>query len=112
MPTTTPFRTNSNLGPDLFQVVKAGGVWYDGPRQVMSPQFGDVAHSNDGRKAVFVQATAAIPVAAAPGTQVTVTSPGMTAAPGTGGYYAPSTAVYNGTIAAGDGFWALLGATA
>lgn len=110
MPTTSPFRTNPSLGPDLFQVVKAGQSWYD---KVGSPQPGDSAFTDEGRKAIWVQATGTITVAASPGTQVTLTvganDPRVTAAAGAGGYYAPNTGYYTGTIVAGDRFWAIQG---
>jgi len=118
MPTTSPFRTNPSLGPDLFQVVKDGGAWYEGPGrlgnglgQAKSPQTGDTAFGDDGRVYMWVEASAAIPVIAAPGTAVTITTaapgvtPRVTVAAGAGGWYAPSTAFYTGTIAIGDHFW-------
>lgn len=113
MPTTSPFRMNPSLGPNLWQVVKAGQVWYEGSRQIISPQFGDTAFGDDGFEYMFVQATGAIASAAAPGTQVTITlnatSPRATAATGAGGWYAPTSAVMTTALAAGDGFWARKG---
>lgn len=106
----SPFRVNHNLGPNLHQVVKANQVWYEGAEQVGSPQLGDVSQGDDGGRYVWVEASGTIAVAAAPGTAVTVTVNGpddVTAASGgDGGYRAPSTAFYDGTIAIGDRFWA------
>lgn len=105
---TSPFRTNASLGPDLYQVVKADNVWYDGIAQVGSPQLGDVAHGDDGRQYVWVEASGSIAVGASY-TQVAVTYndvDDVTAATGTGGFYtAVNTGNYDGTIAAGDRLW-------
>jgi hypothetical protein len=115
MSTITPFRTSPALGPDLNQIVRAsvaGNVWYDGPKQIVSPQLGTKETGNDGHSYVFVQASAAIANAAAPGTAILITEPAMTAAPGTGTpqFNAPSSAVNTGAaIAAGDYFWARSG---
>lgn len=119
MATTTPFRTSPAVGPDLSEVVKADQAWYDpagkgigGTGQAMSPQTGTVEIGNNGRLYMWVKASAAVTVAAAPGTQLTLTVGAdgyTTAAAGTGGWYAPTTAYYTGTIAAGDCFWAAKG---
>lgn len=110
MSTTSPFRMNPSLGPDLFQVVKAGQSWYD---KIGSPQPGDTAFGDDGFEYMWVQATGAIASAAAPGTQVTLTlaatDPRVTAASGAGGWYAPTSAVMTTALAAGDRFWARKG---
>ncbi len=119
---TSPFRTNPSLGPNLWQVVKADQAWYEGAGrgaggtgQVESPQTGDTAYGNDGRLYMWVQASATITVAASPGTQVTLTDNGVaadprfTAAAGAGGWYAPNTGYYSGTIVSGDKFWAVKG---
>jgi hypothetical protein len=116
MAATTPYRTTPQLGPDLNQVVHASpGVWYDGAKQIASPNSGDIEWGNDGREYMWVQASAAVPIIAAPGTQLTVTvnatEPVMTVAPGTGGWYGPTSAFYSGTIAIGDRFWAAKGTT-
>ena len=103
---TSPFRMNPSLGPNLWQVVRAGQVWYDGAKQIGSPQLGDRATGDDGLDYVWVQASGAIAAAAAPGTQVTVTLPALTAAAGAGGYYAPNSTVMPTALAAGDRFWA------
>jgi hypothetical protein len=113
MPLVSPYRTTPQLGPDLTQVAKAGNVWYDGAKNIGSPQTGDVEYGDDGREYIWVQATAAIPIVAAPGTQLALTVnstyPRVTAAAGTGGYYAPNTGSFTGTLAAGDNFWAAKG---
>lgn len=113
--TSTPFRTDTGLGPDLTQVVKSDQVYYEGAGrlangagQIASPQLGVTAMSNDGRMAVWVEASATITVAAAPGTQLAVDAD-FTAAAGSEGYYAPNSGDYSGTIAAGDRFWAMIG---
>lgn len=113
--TTTPFRTNPSLGPDLHQVVKNDRAWYEGAGraaagagQVMSPQLGDRAWGDDGRPYIWVEADATITVAASPGTQLAIDAD-FTAAAGSEGYYAPHTGFYSGTIAAGDRFWAAQG---
>lgn len=106
--TTSPFRTNSNLGPDLHQVVVADNVWYEGAEQIGSPQLGDVSFGDDGKKYVWVEASGTI-AAANPGTEVTITVTGpddVTAATGAGGFRAPSSTVYATALAAGDRFWA------
>lgn len=119
---TSPFRTNPTLGPNLWQVVKDDQAWYEGAGrgaagagQVMSPQTGDTAMGDDGRQYMWVQASGSITVAASPGTQVSLTvnaagsDPRVTAAAGAGGWYAPHTGYYTGTIAAGDRFWVAKG---
>ena len=119
---TSPFRTNPSLGPNLWQVVKNDQAWYEGAgrgaagsNQAMSPQTGDISVGDDGRTYMWVEASGAIAVAAAPGTQVTLTvnaegtDPRVTAIAGAGGWYAPSTAYYTGTIATGDRFWVAKG---
>lgn len=119
---TSPFRTTAALGPDLSQVVKADEVYYDGAGrdangagQIASPQTGVVEWGDDGREHMWVEASAAITVAASPGTQISITDngadddPRFTAAAGAGGWYAPHTGFYSGTIASGDRFWAVKG---
>ena len=108
MATTTPFRTTGQLGPDLHQVVKADEVFYDGAAQIASPQLGVVEFGDDGRKYIWVEADASITVAASPGTQLAIDAD-FTAAAGSEGFYAPTSAVYSGTIASGDRFWAAEG---
>ena len=99
----SPFRTNPSLGPNLSQVVPATGVWYD-PANIVSPKVGDWSVGDDGHSYVFVRASAAVAAAAAPGTQVTITEPAMTAAAGAGGFYAPVAGAANGAY-----FWARKG---
>lgn len=116
---TSPFRMNPSLGPNLNQVVKKDQVWYEGAGrgaagagQIGSPQVGDTAFGDNGREYIFVEASASITVASSPGTQVALTVNGpddITAAAGSGGFYAPHTGFYSGTIVAGDRFWAAKG---
>ena len=106
----SPFRTTPQLGPNLWQVIKAGQVWYDDDGTTVSPKVGDTSWGDDGHLYVWVQATGAIAAAAAPGTQVTITEPAMTAAAGAGGFYAPNSTVMPAALAAGDFFWARKGA--
>ena len=106
---TSPFRTNPSLGPNLHQIVEAGKVWYDNPN-IVSPKVGDWSVGDDGHAYVFVRASAAIAAAAAPGTQVTITEPAMTAAAGAGGFYAPNSTTLPGGVPSGAYFWARKGA--
>lgn len=117
---TSPYRTTPQLGPDLSQVVKVGQAFYDGPGraaggagQAMSPHTGAIEFGDDGREYMWVEASATITVAAPPGTQLVVTvnasNPRMTVAAGSGGWYAPHTGYYTGTLVAGDRFWAAKG---
>jgi len=108
---TSPFRTNPSLGPNLWQVVRANQVWYDGAKQIASPQLGDVSFGDDGFEYIWVQASGAIAAAAAPGTQVSITLPALTAATGAGGFYAPNSTNMPTALAAGDRFWARKGTT-
>lgn len=101
---TSPFRTTPQLGPNLHQTVAEGSVWYDNP-DLVSPKVGTRETGDDGYDYVFVKASAAIAAAAAPGTQVTITEPAMTAAAGAGGFYAPVAGVAIDTY-----FWARKGA--
>lgn len=105
---TSPFRTNPSLGPNLFQKVNASTVWYDNGK--VSPKIGDTSMGDDGHLYVFVQASAAIAAAVAPGTQVTITEPAMTAAAGAGGFYAPNSTTLPAGVASGEYFWARKGA--
>lgn len=120
--TTSPFRMNPSLGPNLHQVVKSDQAWYEGAGrgaagagQAMSPQTGDTAFGDDGREYMWVEASGSITVAASPGTQVALTvnaagsDPRVTAAAGAGGWYAPHTGYYTGTLVAGDRFWVAKG---
>lgn len=122
MAVISPFRTSPSLGPDLNQVVKSDLAWYDGAGrsaagagQAMSPVTGDLAFGDDGRTYMWVESTGTIVVAASPGTQVSVTVNAATADPrvtvdtGSGGWYAPHTGFYSGTLVAGDRFWVAKG---
>lgn len=122
---TSPMRTSPTLGPNLSQVVKKDNAWYDGAGrsaggagQPMSPVTGDTCWGDDGREYMWVQASATITVAASPGTQVSITDngaaadPRMTVAAGSGGWYAPHTGFYSGTLASGDRFWVAKGTAA
>lgn len=110
--TTSPFRMNPSLGPNLHQVVTAGDSWYD---TEASPQCGDTAFGDDGREYMWVEASGTIADASAPGTQVSLTvaaageDPRVTAAAGAGGWYAPPTTVYGTDLLVGDRFWAAKG---
>lgn len=108
---TSPFRMNPSLGPNLWQVVRSGQVYYDGAKQIASPQLGDRATGDDGFDYVWVQASGAIAAAAAPGTQVSIALPALTAATGAGGFYAPNSTNMPTALAAGDRFWARKGTT-
>lgn len=112
MPTTTPFRTTPQLGPNLYQKVNTANVWYDRPGTgIASPQLGTVEFGNDGFEYIWVLASGTIAAAASPGTQVTITVPAFTAATGAGGFYAPTSANQSAGIASGEYFWARKGAT-
>lgn len=106
---TSPFRTTNQLGPNLFQVVTPGSVWFDNPNLV-SPVVGTKEVGDDGHDYVWVKASATIAAAASPGTQVTITEPAMTAASGAGGFYAPNSTNVPGGVPSGSYFWARKGA--
>lgn len=101
---TSPFRTTPQLGPNLHQVVDFESVWYDAGNLV-SPKVGTKEVGDDGHDYVLVRASATIAAASAPGTQVTITEPAMTAAAGSGGFYAPVDGVTDDFY-----FWARKGA--
>lgn len=118
----TPFRTSPALGPELTQVITAasGSAWYDMPVDtyastsplLASPQLGTLETGSDGRLYMWVEASGTIADAAAPGTQISITVTGydnVTAATGSGGWYAPPTTVYGTDLLAGDRFWAAKG---
>lgn len=104
------FRTTPQLGPDVEQVVTAAsGSSYD---RVGSPQLGTTCMGSDGRLRMWVKASGTITKATAPGTQLAITVTGadnVTAAAGSGGWYAPPSTVYNADLLAGDRFWATKG---
>jgi hypothetical protein len=99
--TTSPFRMNPSLGPDLHQVVLNDGAWYEGAGrgaagagQAMSPQTGDTAFGDDGREYMWVEvAGSTISPHASNETQVSLTinavgsDPRVTIATGSGGWY-------------------------
>jgi Flp pilus assembly secretin CpaC len=104
---TSPFRMNPSLGPNLSQVVKAGNVWYDGGKNIVSPQMGDWAVGDDGHTYRFVKASAAITAAINNGTQLTITEPAFTAAAGAGStFYAANNTAAPIALGVGDCFWA------
>lgn len=103
MGTTSPFRTNPSLGPNLHQVVTAT-PWYEPKSGVVSPQLGDWSVGDNGHQFIWVKASSAIAAAASPGTQVSITEPALTAASGSGGFYAPIAGVASGSY-----FWAQKG---
>lgn len=99
--TTSPFRMNPSLGPDLHQVVLNDQAWYEGAGrgaagagQAMSPQTGDKAEGDDGRDWMYVEvAGGTITPHATNETQGTLTvnaagsDPRVTVAVGSGGWY-------------------------
>lgn len=96
MPIDYPFRTSPQLGPALTAVIDAP-AHYDG-QQITEPsyQLGQIHQGSDGYDYIWVEASADIAAAAAPGTEVTITEPAFTAAAGAGGWYAPVDGVTNG----------------
>lgn len=105
------FRTSPQLGPQLDQVFTGVPYWDTGlglgtpaDGQGPSPELGTKEVGNDGHDYVWVKASADISAASSPGTQVSITEPAMTAAAGSGGYYAPVAGVTNAQF-----FWARKG---
>lgn len=106
MANSVPFRTTPQLGPQLDDVFTGMPYWdlagvYDGTTVVSgisSPSYklGNKEVGNDGHDYIWVQASANIAAAAAPGTQIAITEPAFTAAAGSGGYYAPIAGVTSG----------------
>lgn len=96
-------RSVGQLGPSLDEAIAEGEVWFDvpGAGTLGSPQLGSTETDTEGNLRIYVQASAAIAAAAAPGTQVTVTRPAFTAATGAGGAFAPVEG-----MASGGFFWA------
>lgn len=116
------FRTSPSLGPGLNMVVPAGKApaWYEAKvhtyastaPKTTSPQLGDTCMGSDGRLYMWVQASGTITKASSPGTQIIITVGGtdnVTAAAGSGGWYAPPSSIYDADLAAGDRFWAAKG---
>lgn len=112
MATAVPFRTTPQLGPQLNEVF-TGVPYYDqglgvgtpSLGQGPSPKLGNKEVGDDGHDYIWTQASAAISAAAAPGTQVIIDEPAMTAATGAGGWYAPIAGVLINQY-----FWARKGA--
>lgn len=98
------FRTSPQLGPELDDVILAGGVWFDipGAMTLISPRLGNRETGSDGHEYILVKASAEIAAAAAPGTVVIVTEPGFTAAAGAGAFNAPPATL----VPIGAFFWA------
>lgn len=105
------YRITPSLGPGLETVIPANQVWFDipGGMTLISPRLGSKAVGSDGHDYVLVQASASIAAAAAPGTQVTITEPAMTAAAGAGGFYAPNSTIAPSGVPSGAFFWARKG---
>lgn len=90
------FRTDPQLGPGISAVITAP-AWYDGMQiSVPSYQLGQIHQASDGHEYIWVQASANISAASAPGTQVTIADPAFTAESGSGGWYAPIEGVASG----------------
>ena len=98
------FRTTPQLGPQLDEIILETGVWFEPTGRIISPQLGTRESGSDGHVYILVRASATIAAAAAPGTQVTITEPAMTAAAGAGGFYAPVEGVTDEAF-----FWARKG---
>ena len=83
------FRNTPQLGPQVDDVFT--GVPYWDPANITSPsyQLGTRETGSDGHDYIFVKASADIASATGNGTQVVVDEPAMTAAAGSGGWYAP-----------------------
>lgn len=94
-----PFAITPSLGADLEY--NDGLPYWDAGRGVPSPQLGVAVVGDDGHLYKWVQASATIAAASAPGTAVTITEPAQTAAAGAGGFNAPIAGV-----ASGEYFWA------
>lgn len=104
------FRTTPQLGPDIEQVVTAAsGSFYD---DIGSPQLGVTCMGTDGRLRMWVEAASTIAGADGQRTQIAITVTrydNVTAATGSGGWYAPPTSSYGTNLLAGDRFWATKG---
>lgn len=96
------FNITPSLGIDLD--LNGPLPYYDLNRTSPTPSLGSKVVGDDGHDYVFVQASAIIAAAAAPGTQVTITEPAFTAAAGSGGFYAPIAGVADDAY-----FWARRG---
>ena len=99
------FRTTPNLGPALNTVYPAMPFW-DSHLGVSSGgvanaeasyRLGNKELGSDGGQYYWVKASADIAATATTGTQVTLTFPAYTVAPGAGGFYTPvNTAITTG----------------
>lgn len=119
MPTSIPFRTTPQLGPQLDDVFVGLPYWdltgIQGVTTVDNPvsgltepsyRLGNVERGNDGGEYIWVKASADIAATATTGTQVTITFPAYTVATGAGGWYTP----VNTAIVAGSYFHVRRGA--
>lgn len=102
------FRTTPQLGPQLDDVFTGLPYWDLGNVSATEPSYklGSRETGSDGHEYIWVRASAAISSATGNGTQVTVDEPAMTAAAGSGGWYAPPGVA----IASGQFFHARKGA--
>ena len=90
------FAATHTIGCDLEKVYTADEIG-----QGKGFEVGNTILGVDGRKYVFVEASASIAALAA-GREVTITEPAFTAATGAGGFLAPESL----TVASGEFFWA------
>jgi len=95
------FRTTPQLGPQLDQVVPAGGVWYDGALQIASPQVGVLEAGSDGHTYMWVVNNSAAELAASARINISDDGDFTVSTSGTGAWMAPPSAV-----PVGAGFWA------
>lgn len=102
MANSVPFRTTSQLGPQLDDVFTGLPYWDlvlnpDAADNMPSYKLGNKEIGDDGREYWWVQASADIAATANTGTQVIITMPGYTVATGAGGFYTPiNTAITSG----------------
>lgn len=105
------FRTTPSLGPELYTVVKKDQVWYNGGN-VATPELGNTEIGSDGRFYIWVEASGAITVGSGT-TETQLEAPTVSdyvIGAGSGGFYLAVTGdTYDGTIAAGDRFYAAKG---
>lgn len=90
------FSATGTIGADLTKVYPASDT-----EEGKGFELGNSLVGADGRKYVYVEASAAIAALAA-GREVTITEPAFTAATGAGGFLAPA----NKAVADGERFWA------
>lgn len=104
MANSIPFRTTSQLGPQLDDTFSGLPYWDKALGLSTAPtdlsasyKLGNVEMGNDGGEYFWVRASADIAATATTGTQVTLAFPAYTVAAGAGGFYTlPNTAVKNG----------------